>query len=422
MKEDKQLVENYLKTSFDSGWIKIIEFQLNALCNLKCDYCYYGRHLNSATHKDDEEILENVDLMLDYLHENGFLKNISNLEIFSGEPLIQEVGRKATKKIIDFIYENNLQVPLTIPSNGSFVANDSILKKVEDLMEYSRTKGVRTGISLSFDGKYMDHLNRSGVNYTDEYYEKIFSFGKKYRCGFHPMIYYNNIEQWIDNFLWFQEMFKKYDISWRNIYLLEVRNAGWNYKNSKKYMEFIEFILNWIFKNIYGSNKEEFMKDFVFNGKRNINLFNNLSQHGRGIGCSMQHSLQVRMSDLTVNPCHRLSYSELDSFRFKKENGKITDIEPLNVGMYFATRHFNQKNLPFCQDCMVREICSGGCLGSQYEQNNDPFVPIQSVCIVEYAKIKAELNFFIKNGMFGSIINKLSKEKRKSFIEVYNNL
>jgi hypothetical protein len=27
------------------------------------------------------------------------------------------------------------------------------------------------------------------------------------------MIYSNQIEQWIDNFIWFQDMFKKYDIS-----------------------------------------------------------------------------------------------------------------------------------------------------------------------------------------------------------------
>jgi len=45
--------------------------------------------------------------------------------------------------------------------------------------------------------------------------------------GFHPMIYSNKIEYWIDNFLWFQKMFYKYGINPFNVYLLEVRNVEW---------------------------------------------------------------------------------------------------------------------------------------------------------------------------------------------------
>lgn len=423
MNEDKQLVENFIKKSFDTGNMSIVEFQINALCNLNCTYCYYYKYLNSATHKDDDTILSNLDAMLDYLLENNFFSKIRNLDIFSGEPLIQNVGIKVVKRLIDYVHDNDLDLPICIPSNGSFVYYEKKVEEVENLLDYAKSKNVHVGISLSFDGKYMDSENRSGVNYTDDYYEKLFAFAKKYRCGFHPMVYYNNIEKWIDNFLWFQKMFKKYDIPWRNIYLLEVRNDGWDYKSSKEYKKFIKFVLNWVFANRYKYDKYNFIHDFAINGKKNMNIFNNLSKHGRGIGCSMQHSIQIKLLDLTVNPCHRLSYKELDSFKFiKNDDNKIVDIEPMNIGMFFATRHYNKKNAPFCQDCMINELCSGGCLGSQFESNNDPFVPIQSVCIVEHAKLIAQIEFFKENNLFADMINILDKHKAAALKEFNNNL
>jgi len=42
------------------------------------------------------------------------------------------------------------------------------------------------------------------------------------------MIYSNHIDKWIDNFIWFQDKFKEYDIYPFVLYLLEVRNAEWN--------------------------------------------------------------------------------------------------------------------------------------------------------------------------------------------------
>lgn len=423
MSEDKQLVENYLKTAFESGSIKIVEFQLNALCNLNCTYCYYNKSLNQSTHKNDEEILLNLDAILEYLHRNRFLDKVGNLDIFSGEPLIQNVGIKSIKKLIDFIHKNNLNLPVLIPSNGTFVNYDSKIQEVENLIDYARNKNVRVGISLSFDGKYMDYVNRSGINYTDEYYEKLFAFAKKHGCGFHPMVYYNNIEKWIDNFLWFQDMFKKYDIPWWSVYFLEVRNDGWNYKNSSEFKKFIKFVLNWVFSNIFNHDRDSFINNFVFKSKRSMNIFNNFSKHNRGIGCSIQHSLQIRLLDLAVNPCHRLSYNELDSFKFTKDkDNKIVDIDPLNIGMHFAIKHYDKKNAPFCQDCMINELCSGGCLGSQFEVNNDPFIPIQSVCIVEHAKLAGQLEFFRENNLLRDVINKLDNKKSAALIEINNNL
>lgn len=164
------------------------------------------------------------------------------------------------------------------------------------------------------------------------------------------------------------------------------------------------------------------MKSFIFDGKANMNIFNNFARHSRGIGCSMQSSLQMRMNDLTVNPCHRLSYSEFDSFKFIKENGKIVDIEPLNLGMYFATRHFNVNNLPFCQDCMINNFCSGGCVGSQFEANSDPFVPIQSVCVLEHAKITAQVEFLVETGLFTDVISRINEEQKRTLIEIENSI
>jgi len=418
--ENENLIYNFLKKSFKKKQFRIIEFQLNAICNLNCDYCYYTKNLNDSNIHDEEKILNNLDIILNYLYKNFEVETVSNFDVFSGEVLIQNIGIKILKKLIDFIHDKNLNINITVPTNGTFVNNDEKKYKVQDLINYSIYKGVSLFLSLSFDGKYMDYINRKGsIEYTDEYYEKLFLFAKEYKCGFHPMIHYNNIEQWKDNFLWFQEMFDKYNLKWNNIYLLEIRNNGWTTDKCKKFEDLIYFIMDLSYKNKFYPEKQYFVDNFIFK-RNNMNILNNISKIDRGIGCSMQNSLQIKLKDLSVNPCHRLSYKEFNSFRFISNDNEIVRIEPKNIGVYFATRHFNIKNLPYCQDCLIKYICSGGCIGAQYEKTREMFIPIPSVCVLEHSKAIAQLKFLKNNNMFGYFISKLDKYRANSFIELNN--
>ena len=94
----------------------------------------------------------------------------------------------------------------------------------------------------------------------DDYYERAFSFCKKYGYGFHPMVYSKGIDLWKKNFVWFQEMFKKHDLKFNSFMLLEVRNEEWTSSEAMELAEFTEFAVNYIFKEVFKENKAEFLK------------------------------------------------------------------------------------------------------------------------------------------------------------------
>ena len=97
--------------------------------------------------------------------------------------------------------------------------------------------------------------------------------------------------------------------------------------------------------------------------------------------------MQLRLGDLTITPCHRTSYDYLNVGKFITNEKEIIDIEPLNVPVYLSINSANVVNFPKCQDCLIKTMCSGGCLGSQLESTGALFTPIESVCLLEHGKI-----------------------------------
>lgn len=419
--EDKKLLHNFLEKTFFTTWQKgddgnfsSLELQVSASCDKGCVYCYYhnyGEHLYPSKLNNRKNILKNTDIILEWLERK---KMFPQIELFSGEIFSQKVGFEVTEKVIDFYIRNNVKTGMCIPTNFSFIDDGLKTSEVTRLIEKGWKNGVNVVLSCSIDGKYMDYKNRPHKNnqnfYSDEYYDKVFEFARIYKSGFHPMIYYKNIKKWIDNFLWFQEMFKKHHIPWNNIYLLEVRNDGWNKESINEYQKFIKFVYSWVFENKFNSNKKDFIENFILSNK-NMNIFNNFCRSGRGLGCSAQSSLYVRLGDLTCNPCHRTSYDFFNTLYFKCENEKIVDIEPLNVNLFISWISMDKNNFPYCQDCLIRDFCAGGCLGSQFESTSEIFLPIQSVCWQQHGKFKAQVDWLLENNMFWDIAEKILFKK-----------
>ncbi|GAI68001.1 unnamed protein product, partial [marine sediment metagenome] len=65
-----------------------------------------------------------------------------------------------------------------------------------------------------------------------------------------------------------------------------------------------------------------------------------------------------------------------------------------------------------CESCLIKHLCSGGCLGSQFEVTGDLFSPIPSVCQLEHAKIKAIIMAYKELKVFGLICERVNPEKR----------
>lgn len=469
VEENSQLLYEFIKRRFVRAWrnpeittlqnFQSIEFIFEYKCDLSCLYCYvnrYGNELYPQEIRDPDTMLQNLDTVLDWLHENNAVPK--KIEIFSGEPLIQDTVRKGIRRIQDSFAGQ--KTTIVIPTNYTFILSDSLTKKVEAILERGKST-VPVFLSASFDGKYCEG-NRP-FRYTvesgnlspgriyewkykkdsppdprnDEYYDKCFAFTKKWKFGFHPMVYSKRIEHWKENFLWFQRMFEKHGLPWHGIYLLEVRNVEWSPRQILEYNKFIDFLIRWTF-NKCNSNPERFLN--FLRKRRGFNILGSpLSTVGRGIGCSIQGTLFVRLGDLALVPCHRNSYDQFLYGKFKTIGGplevngytradgtvvepyirnqqsRITGIESKNPELWIGILSARSDCFPYCERCVIRDLCNQGCLGSQLETTGDLFTPIPTVCSLYHNKMVTMMNTYKNIGLWTHIRGYINENKRRSF-------
>jgi radical SAM protein with 4Fe4S-binding SPASM domain len=247
----------------------------------------------------------------------------------------------------------------------------------------------------------------------DEFYDKFFTFAAKYNFGFHPMVYSENIEYWRDNFLWFQENFRKHDISWKSLYLLEVRNAEWSLEQCKEFAKFTEFLVMWSW-NMCNQSYDNY-KEFLFRNKGFNMLSSPLTTIGRGIGCSYQSSVQLRLGDLNIMPCHRTCYPHLMLAKFNVQNNKIAGLNAQSPELWIGSFSTDSNTYPYCEQCGIKNLCTKGCLGAQLESTGDMFTPIPSTCRMEHYKLKGMITAYKRIGIFNELINSLDSRKIESF-------
>jgi len=436
MKEENELVKNLLERTFFKAWklenidnekyanYSTLEVQTNARCDLKCTYCYYNKYKDELYPEEisnDNLVLKNLDMLLNWLEEN---KLYPRIEPFSGELFAQEVGFKTVDKIIDFYIRNNMRIKdqhyIIIPTNFTFIFSKNRTKRVEELLNKAKVNGIKLYLSASVDGKFVENENRptkSGRLRDDEYYDKVFSFCSKWKFSFHPMIYSNKIEKWIDNFMWFQEMFEKHNIPYWYIYLLEVRNVEWTKKQIKEFYKFFKYVCNYYYLKS-GLKGQDFLNHVT--EKKLSNVFSLFYRVGRGTGCSTQSTLQLRLGDLSHSICHRTAYKPHVFWKFITDGNKITDIEAVNAPLFITHQTLDEDNFPVCESCFIKHLCNGQCLGSMYETNSTPFVPIPTVCALEHAKVAAVLDMVIENDLFKYYYDFTCLEKRPAMKIYYD--
>jgi len=393
---------NFLKDDLKYGNFSSLELQITSVCDQKCLYCYYnkfGKFLNPPHLCKKENILINLNMLLDWLEKNNYFPKI---ELFSGELFSTELGFLVLEKVIEWQIRNKIDNEIIIPTNFSFVLDDKKIDRIERLISKCRSNNINMILSASVDGKYLDDINRPFLRKkrTDDYYDKIFSFQSKWGFSFHPMIYSNGIELWKENFLWFQDMFDKYNINWQYLYLLEIRNAEWKLPQIREFYNFVRFVIRWVVDRLRKENVPErkIVQEII--NRRIFNILTSFTTCGRGIGCSIQSTMQIRLGDLAVFPCHRTSYDRFIMYRFVDDGKKIVDIDILNQDLFLSLYSANYKLFPFCEVCGIKQFCNGPCLGANYEFSGDLFITPPTVCLLEHAKVFAifdeldDLNLF----------------------------
>ena len=130
--------------------------------------------------------------------------------------------------------------------------------------------------------------------------------------------------------------------------------------------------------------------------------------------------MYVRMGDLKIVPCHRQSYDgyNMGHFKLNKEENKIVGIQAENLEMGITMLTFDLGTQPYCEKCVLKEICSGGCIGAQLEYNGDPFIPIPTVCDLEFHRHYTLYNKLKEMGIWESMKQYINNE----VLKVYENL
>ena len=397
---------------------RYLELIISPKCNLGCNYCYIHHHKKDIFNEclfNAESTLKNVQLVMEWMDKNNF---VVPLEIFSGELFAQEIGFQ----VLDIIYNYQSKLPyekrvpyITIPTNYTFICSDELTQRILDIYYKFQEIDIRICFSASFDGKFMEQ-NRPYIGNLDipidvvrddDYYEKAFTFIQKVNGGLHPMVYSKDIFLWKENFLWFQSMMEKYNIDWRHIYLLQVRNEEWNMEEIKGLQDFIEFLYDFAWNKCDQDPVK--MSEFLINEMGFNLLAEPYNKCDRGLTCAIQSTLHIRASDLKIYPCHRLGYESFYCGELIPDDELVLKYKNNNIELFNLICGVHKTYLPHCTACVVRDNCIGPCLGANYESNKNMFVTPPTVCMVMHAIVATSVKMMKKYNLFNPLYDLIDK-------------
>jgi radical SAM protein with 4Fe4S-binding SPASM domain len=414
--ENKEIFNSFLNRRFLKPGKETpinIEWFLTADCDQNCSYCYLQKQKEDLYPKELrnlKDIVSNAKILLDWFEEKELKVN---LHIFTGE--FFNLG-KTTFEILDMLYNhctnknNKSQIKnITIPSNMSFILDKAKADKIGLYMEKFNEAGVMIGISASIDGKYLEKQTRpmrKADKRDDTFYDDVFKFIAKHGGGLHPMVASYGIEHWIENYKWFKDMTNKY-LKGSQPMMLEVRDNDWTDESIEHYLKYLDYVIEDEFNNRHSGDKKAFAKRVFLkplSGYDNISLTYKEGREDK-ISCMMQDCLYIRMGDLSIVPCHRLSYEHLNYGKLLVNKGEVTDSEPGNISLMSAIYSMKGTNMPICDTCTISKFCVKGCLGSQYEVSKETMIPNNAVCNLYNKKIDFLLNKYNKMGILQELKN-----------------
>ncbi len=392
--------------AFDSN----LEIYLTNQCNQKCSYCYLVKYpeLYPSECTKPEIILKNLRILLTYIYDNHF--RIPTVDLFSAEIWQTQFGLDILDLFLEYLQKGIQIKNIIIPTNGSFITTDKTLVPIQKRIDACKQYDCAIIFSISIDGKYIDNFGRERNNhtqYTDEFYERAFSFAKINNFYFHPMIAACNVHLWKENFDWWVTQFKYYNMSITNLMMLEVRNDDWTEQSIQNFIELLQYLLNFFFYDIAGGNIEQFGNAFACIRAEQTYPWQPdgyypwiLPMTDTFMGCTIATHLTIRAGDLAICPCHRTAYNKYLYGKFVVKNDKIIDIQAINPVMAIKVLMSNiHTGHHKCDTCIYDKVCLHGCLGSQIEAMGDPFFPIPSVCNFFYAKYSTILHYLEEKGI-----------------------
>ena len=406
--ENNKLAQDILKRNyfdyFQKGQSKNLEIFLLGHCSAQCKYCYLVKHPELYPTTDLNNILKNLQLIINWYIKNQF---INEIDIFSAEWLNMDNFRDQVFTIFYNSFKDSEYKPpiIVIPSNMQFIHSKNSTEKIQEWIDLFKTINIQICISASIDGKYCDD-DRTSCD--DEFYLNLRNFLIKNNFLVHPMVSSYNVDKWIENYKWWLETFPG-KIS-DNLMTLEVRDETWTSESIGKLLEFINFIIDYKFINIFKKNKQEFLQYIlgIHPDKKYFIPYNNIQLLSEDVfnkkddfTCTVGHSnLVIRVGDLSVPICHRLGYEELLLGKFNIKNNEIDSFEVFNPELLIMKTHLKRNCLPHCESCKYIGCCIGFCMGNSYEVCKNPLIPTMEVCKMYRTKINFLISKYLQMGLF----------------------
>lgn len=409
-----------------------IELIIRPECNQKCEYCYIARYGDElyphAERANNEQLLSNLDKLLHYIFiEKNTFHN--HFELFAGDLFydnlyfdILDVFYKYLEplyKLYPEVFHRNEGLILT-PSNFSFIHDEEKEKRVDEYIAKFRKINWDLGFSISTDGKYaIDTREQRPLD--DAYFDKLFNFTKKYpRAGFHPIISASNIHNGIKNYEWWKEMYKKYyydeEQGWcsRNFlpYWLEARNDEWTPEAIQAFCDLLDHMIedrlnlcdNDIDKFAYhlfkGDGANETLPLMTHSDLIDVRLVYGAAFES--IGCSLKGLFCINLGNLTLPPCHRLTYRQFRGGQFVPNENNSFDLVANNVLSYINIVGAPNDALPQCVNCVFSRVCTKGCFGAQFEATGEIFQPAITVCELFKTYFGHLIHTYARLGVFES--------------------
>ncbi|MCA1800389.1 MAG: radical SAM protein [Actinobacteria bacterium] len=425
--ENQALFEGFLQRYYFDYWEdpathsvphdpygRSLELYPTAVCNTNCTYCYL-KNFSGETFYDQESkrpkvILHNTKMILDYLLEKDLRP--PTIEVFSGDIFAHtQLWEPYFELIYDFVSKvrDPEGIHISVPTNATWIMHDDKVQKIEDLIQRFADLGARISFSMSVDGLIVDNYSRPfknpNIKYTEEFYDKLFMFAKKYNYSMHPMISAHNIKDWVENYQWFISQWKSVGVEAKEAvartYLLEVRNPDWTPENLLDLIKFLRKTVTYLYEEVYEKDLE-MMYDNVIQ-RNHGNLFGSgFGSVGRGMLCNIEPSLAIR-ADLKLISCHRLGYAGYEGGELATDGEKITGITAKNPMSFMASRFHDFRKGLMCESCPIKYACGGYCLGANYEMTGEQYLPVPTTCRLELVKLKALVDAYEDIGLLRAL-------------------
>lgn len=449
--EQNKLLESYLERY--EKHTQEVEFFLSSTCDQACEYCYlfkHGKELYPPSCNDDsEKILNNLKLLLEYLHENNY--DYKNYNIFTGEFFALPYWEEVLQIFYDYHmkYYPDLDRNITIPTNGSFLKDEEKVKKIEPwLAKLRREHGspLHLFLSMSVDGPHdLELRTRHNKVYKkdkadDVFYDRLFKLCDKYKFACHPMVTKYFLQNWKENYDWWIDKCVEYNLKFigqtdKEIYnipmFLEVRDPyEWEDEETiQQYKDFLMYVAEKDLKVLHNNDKLDFARRVL-----NSDSITEGGDYGNAqpyiiafphpwhrITCSIQGGPMFRIGDLALIPCHRTGYENLTYGHMKvnDEGTKIIGVEAKKPVLAFKIKTLNpNRSMLKCSNCQMRSWCLKGCLGSQFENQRELFSPNDYVCNMFFTKYKTIHEICEKYDLYRLVLNdEFTSEDRKEYIK-----